>query len=295
MSATSPTTPCHYFGMKDDPATAVAYPSTGNHCFHCRYPAVPVLDHQSAYCLSPAHISCPVYNKTGTEDFPGELKYMSGQRRRGRRPVWVYYLVAGGFLLVALLIWQISRYNSLTNMADSQNLQSTQAGVIPISTPTVEILLSPTVTRTKVPPTVAPTVTATAVPYQKHALEELFIIDDRTFVMHRIEAGEQTDIMLRKFTTSVEVIEAINYINPVNLIPPLPLWVGRVIVLAPGMVKAEPNLPILEPYLVDEQDIKIDDLAAKLNIDIDQMRHYNGCFDACWLSKGEWVLVPHTK
>jgi hypothetical protein len=54
---------CPFLGLKDDPATALSFPSSHNRCFHAR-PALPVkLEFQRAYCLEINHTSCEEYNR----------------------------------------------------------------------------------------------------------------------------------------------------------------------------------------------------------------------------------------
>ena len=51
---------CPHLGLPTDPTTALRYPSVGNRC-HCNGLPRPLTVHQQeAYCLSPAHASCPL-------------------------------------------------------------------------------------------------------------------------------------------------------------------------------------------------------------------------------------------
>ena len=71
---------CPYIGLKNDPSVFFSYPSTGNQCYHCQPPAVPLQAHQEAYCLGASHADCPVYQQAGKKPLPPEFRAGESQR-----------------------------------------------------------------------------------------------------------------------------------------------------------------------------------------------------------------------
>src|SRR5690242_11597996 len=52
---------CPFLGLKDDPTTALDFPSQGNFCHHSQ-PASPVKGaHQQQFCLTAEHTACPMF------------------------------------------------------------------------------------------------------------------------------------------------------------------------------------------------------------------------------------------
>ena len=52
---------CPFVGMREDPETLTAYPSTMNLCLHQKTPKQVDFSHQAKFCLSESHVNCPVY------------------------------------------------------------------------------------------------------------------------------------------------------------------------------------------------------------------------------------------
>ena len=90
---------CPFLGLEDDPTTILYFPSAGNYC-HLVDPIAPVnLSHQQSYCLSKAHVSCPVFTSGGRGPLPDGLlasEYKPAIQRRN--------LFVGGLVLLFLII-----------------------------------------------------------------------------------------------------------------------------------------------------------------------------------------------
>jgi hypothetical protein len=64
---------CPYLGLKDDPTTALGFPSPGNHCHQGR-PISPVKGaHQEKYCLTAEYTGCPVYQASHPVPLPAAI------------------------------------------------------------------------------------------------------------------------------------------------------------------------------------------------------------------------------
>lgn len=65
---------CQYLGTQRDPASMIGRASARNFCHHCKVPVVPLLAHQSEFCLMDKFSQCPIYTGSGLEPFPAELR-----------------------------------------------------------------------------------------------------------------------------------------------------------------------------------------------------------------------------
>jgi hypothetical protein len=114
-------------------------------------------------------------------------------------------------------------------------------------------------------------------------------VADHEYLIHLAMDSEGFDYLAKTYKTSVDVIRAINY-----LLPPA-IWVNLPIVVSPGMTSVDPALPALQAYKVVDQEISVEDLAAKLQVDVSLFKLYTACPDGCNFSQGDWVIVPHSK
>jgi hypothetical protein len=69
---------CPHLGIAEDIQTCLAYPSYWNLCHRARPASVVRLGHQRNMCLSPAHLSCTVFQCKLISPLPVELR---GQHR----------------------------------------------------------------------------------------------------------------------------------------------------------------------------------------------------------------------
>jgi hypothetical protein len=90
-------TKCNYFGLKDDPKTALDFPSFGNYCHHANPAASPNTAHQKAYCLSENHKSCPVFLLSETGPLPRDAAVIDNESNVREN---FSYRILGGFLIL---------------------------------------------------------------------------------------------------------------------------------------------------------------------------------------------------
>jgi hypothetical protein len=290
MNSSSHSSICQYVGLKEDPATAISYPSTSNHCFHCQIPSVPTPEHQEAYCLVKTHTNCPVYTQPETKPFPKNIMEADSEQGSYRRPAWQFIILAVGILLGGFVLWLSYQSFSARQIPITwiSFLPATPTSVAPsIATPTVSVT-SPPSTNTPTPalPTPKPSLTSTDFPFQIHALDVPIMVGKQPILMHRALEGEQILLLTKQHQTSLKVLEWINHS------PPAPLFAGKVIVIAPGLMDIDQALPPFEPYQVTDKEISIQGLAGKLGVDLEKLKYYNRCSDTCLLVKGDWLLLP---
>ncbi len=97
---------CPYLGLKDDPNTALQFPSEGNFCHHAE-PVAPVSrQHQQEFCLTENYTLCPVYQMAQKAPLPAAILAPYVRRNRIRQVialVAVPLMVAGAAAAVNLL------------------------------------------------------------------------------------------------------------------------------------------------------------------------------------------------
>jgi LysM repeat protein len=122
-----------------------------------------------------------------------------------------------------------------------------------------------------------------------HALEIPIAIGERKLLIHCVLAGETFEMLAQTYTTTSEVIRALNpSLNP-------PLLANRAIVISPGLQSIDPALPAFQAYEVTEAEITIDELAQKLEVDSMLLRNFNACPDNCRLAAGDWLIITIPK
>jgi hypothetical protein len=277
---------CPFLGLKDDPATALSFPSSHNRCFHAR-PALPVkLEFQRAYCLEINHTSCEEYNRAPDKPLPSNLRYVSGSGLRekfGNAGVWLLLLV---FIIIVLIAWQVLSRGLLgfgnpgqlgsafsTNVV-YQTLPLVATQVLDTPTPTLFLTNTPTFPiQTFAPTVVSPHVLETPIGVQ-HKL-----------VIHRVLAGESIMSIASKYWTTVEAIQAVNYSLPI------PLRIGWLIIVPINQTNVQ-GLPTFDAFEVST-DVAVRTLAQQLSVDPALLELYNGLGNNEFMNSGDWVLVPH--
>jgi len=274
---------CPHIGLKDDPSTFFSYPSTGNCCYHCQHSAVPLLAHQAAYCLGGKHADCPVYRQAENKPFPPQFR--AGKDHRAARSgsigrlliIFIVILLLG---LVGFIFFR--KFVTPPLMAPSQTFP----------TQTIPTAIQPSATI--VPPTRSPAPTSILVPTtttvpQAHALEVPINVGDHKFIIHQVVEGQTFEMLTATYTTTPDVIRALNYFMPPSL------WENSVIVISPGLKTVDPELPAFLAYEVTEAEITIDELTQKLEVDSMLLRNFNACPDNCLLAAGDWLIIPIPK
>lgn len=196
-SADRKTQVCPFLGLKDDPATALSFPSAHNRCFHAR-PAIPIkLEFQRKYCLAINHIYCEEYIREPDSPLPSNLRYRGGSGLRGifgKAGFWIILLVC----VVVVIVWQVLSRGLLGFGKSGQTSEGTIAAFstnIGLQTPSIPAQVQNTSTPTLVVTasstfpiqTYAPTIESS------HALETP-IGNEHKLVIHRVLAGESSHI-----------------------------------------------------------------------------------------------------
>ena len=135
---------CPYLGLKEDPKTALGFPSVGNFC-HRAKPIAPVSRiHQQAYCLSEDHISCVVFNQTKESRLPAELVSPYHRRIQMRKVIYGGVLTVFLITVVIALAWRWENVGATINYFSTQIKESEflVGTVTPLSSSTQVIVVS---------------------------------------------------------------------------------------------------------------------------------------------------------
>ena len=93
---------CPHLGSREDPKTALDFPSEGNYCYHAR-PVSPVNgEHQASYCLTGQHVDCPIYTARQLKPLPAAIAAPAVRGKQVRR-VLAFAFVPVILVIMALL------------------------------------------------------------------------------------------------------------------------------------------------------------------------------------------------
>jgi hypothetical protein len=282
---------CPYLGLRDDPETALYYPSLLNHCLRAK-PAAPVkLEYQESCCLTATHAECRVYHKGPGFPLPRELRERQpwfAQIKRSTILLWVVLLV---LVIMGLILWQGLSRGSFRFAGREQPtgetvpILLTETGdLTPAVVPTPA---QDTSTPTFLPPSPSPTwtvVTSTPIVVTFHALETPIGMKHQ-FIIHRVLQGESLILISNHYGTTAEAIQMVNYYLPT------PLRVDYLIIIPVNQADVIGS-PGFEAFLV-KKDIPVEELAQNLMVDPLVFMYYNGLYNGQVLAAGAWVLVPH--
>ncbi|GAP23065.1 hypothetical protein [Leptolinea tardivitalis] len=325
---------CPFLGLRYDKTTSLAYESASNCCYHCRRPVSPTFDHQREYCLTQNHTACRVFLQNETDVFPAALQGRNPGHHRLSTPVrvslWVFVILAllglgyYYFVVRGVEIPALATGPTLVPTVDMTRPVETElaAGLIPVTgnavdeptaTPAFTLTIRPTSTVTLPPATASPmvyqTITLAAIgrrvtdpaaqpsptpgktetPSDAYiTLEKPFIIDGQEFVLHRVIEGEGYDFLALKFNTTRAILVDLNYDLS------YPLWIGSVIIIAPGMTEKVPGMPAFRIHQVTDEEAAAGRLSTAGTVDNKLLEQYNNCPADCHFNRGDWVLIPFT-
>ncbi len=288
---------CPYLGLVSDPETRFSNPNWENYC-HRVEPAQSVsYAHQEEMCFTPKYSRCSVYQAEGKKSFPSEFKGeglpLGG---RGRFSWWWI----GGLIIVAAVIFVAIRPGIF--FAPSTALTPV-GGDVPTSTPAMAgdastpsnmqeeestssaPTISPTPTITSTPTkTPTPTITPTITPTPGPALGTPFGGDEQ-YVIYRVSEGDSMGELSRSYDTSPEVIRVSSAL-PIGR----GIWPGDLLVIPIGQSDPDQVISFIPLYL--ERKTDIDELAARYEVFIRDIRLYNNLGDEEIIPGNRWLIIP---
>lgn len=279
---------CPHLSLLNDPSTSHSFASTWNACFHTKVPTVPSFEHQEGVCLTPGYVACPVYLAAQGGAFPANLqnkiKAPPPGETSNRKIIVVAGLVAALVLVIALaagvmLLRPAASPVVLPLVGQTKPVAQTTATPKPTVTATPTVLLL----------TLTPTITPTLVPFKPFVLEKSFKIGDNQFLIHVIQDGDGLDHLGQIYHTTPKIIQTINYELKV------PILAGTLLLIRPDVLDLEADARSFQFYQIPDKIIAIDELAKKFNVDLQELKYYNGCMNGCLVSRGDWVMLPHRR
>jgi hypothetical protein len=282
---------CPHLGLKDDPSTALGFPSLGNHCYHAR-PVQPVRPGaQRLYCLSGSYPNCEEFNKPPDTPLQPGLRSRHASRQLNIFKRTNLFILLAVLAVVGLIAWQVlprglfgSKNSGLVPVNTVPALSATVAApFIPIApTPAQN---TPTPTFTTVPSaTPLPSDTFTPAIESPHALETPIGIQHK-FIIHVVLDGESLPSLASHYWTTIEAIQAVNFYLPT------PIQVGWLVIIPPDQTDVS-GLPAFEPYQV-KADVAVEKLAQQLSVDPGMLKLYNSLNEAEILHADDWLIIPH--
>jgi len=290
----NPGTMCPHIGLEDDPATSLGYPSAWNYCHRAKPIAIASLDHQRTHCLTAAYTACPLFLEQGVTSMPAELRAQDIEPGHRNRAMWrtVSALVVLA-VLVAVVVWQgIARGFFSLPSQPGESTSTPTLTELPASPSEANLTLTPTggATPTGLGPTLVPTKTPlptpTTQPVLKLSLETPLGLD-QGFLIHRMMEGESLDRLASKYSTTVALIQAVNYYLP------SPLLINWTVIIPLGKIDLQ-GVPAFQPYMV-VAGMTVDEFAQSISVDASTLSYYNGLAATYKLSPGDWLLVLREK
>lgn len=283
---------CHNLGLRDDPETALGFPSSWNCCHHAKPVSPPNLEHQRNFCLTREFANCPVYSAEQKRSLPKELRIAEPATRLKKTGRWIAVLAIILLLIGSGLIFsgywsppwaeKLSIPGWISRAKPEETETYTNIPVIETDTPTIPATPNmPTedlASTTQIEPASAR--------HCAYPLETLIGMEGQ-FLVHQVEYGESMITLTENYQTTAEAIGAVNYFFP------SPLWAELVIVIPLGITEVD-DLPSLRPVLLDEDDISIEELADDLSVSTSALIEFNQMDLSCRSFHG-WVLIPAEK
>jgi len=284
---------CPHLGLKDDAATSLAYPSAWNHCHQAHPNAIASLDHQRTHCLTAAHTACPLFLATGDIPMPDELRSHLEADQMSRK-VWMRVpVLAILVVVVGVIIWQvIARGLFSPPSQDGGGASAATQTALSVPLGATDPTLTPLVEDAPLPPT--PTFTPTQIaspipttqPVLNLALEVPLGLGQR-FMIHRVMEGESLELFARRYATTIEAIQAVNYYLP------SPLLVNWTVVIPLESIDVQ-GLPAFQPIMV-VGDMTVEEFARSNSVDVATLSYFNALEASYRLARGDWLLIPREK
>jgi len=281
---------CPYLGSRDDPDTAIWYPSLSNLCYRAK-PVTPIrTNYQRIYCLTATHSECKVYQNDAGHQLPLNIWDQRQKSVQSRYSIVYLWVILPAIVFIGLLIWQglsggLSRF---TGWGDA--LWRTRPIALTIAgTPTPSIvpeLIQRTATPTSLRLSPSPTrtvATSTLTLNSFHALETPIGIE-HPFIIHRILDGESLDSISEKFGTTPQALRLVNYHLVIDLLT------NNLIIIPVNQTDVR-GLPAFQAFMV-KKGITVEALSKQLLVDQVMLEYYNELHAGQVLAAGDWVLIP---
>lgn len=277
---------CPFLGKRDDPATAIAYPSASNRCFKDESGMRPSHGHQEGFCLVADHTRCPIYirgagfSSDAEVDPPGDDQVEAPPP--GRQP----WLLGAAVVIVALLAVAAIITQGQLNYPGAPPAADVAVtdGFTPITVATATEIPLPTPT-TSTQATLTEPSNPTITPHSIMIEPDQPFGSEIRFVVHTIAQGETFEGLARQYNTTFLAMQKINGTALANAA------VGAQIVIPVGVEKLPADLPVFVPYQVPEE-TGLRELAGQFGVAIDQLARYNGLNQEDSLAQGSLMLVP---
>jgi LysM repeat protein len=278
---------CPFLGLIEDAQTPALFPFERNCCYHVRKPAPLDPEHQSTFCLAAAYHQCQVFlSDPPSASLPVELRAprAPANPRSGLLSRVVLFLLFAACVVFGLGLLYRQNQSRLSIL-----FLPTRASPRPFSvTPAVVAAITGT-------PVALDTPTASVVPTATWTLTATLSIPPGVetpigtspqLLIHRVILGESLPLLAKRYGSSSEAIQKINYQMPV------PLWEGWMVVI-PLKTTEVSALPVFKTYQVKESSLTLEKVAQSLDVNLDLIQRYNPLQAEDVLPVDCWLLIPH--
>lgn len=277
---------CQYLGLENDPGTIFNFPSLGNVCYHCKPPAVPLLEHQHKICLTNSFSDCPVFISQNEIRLPKSLSETINYKKKNQTLPWI---IGGALTIVVIgLVILLGQNNPVITPEVEDSLSSNPTQRTLTSDLNQDHTPQPEASEPFIMAEVTPNITADVT--QLLNSEVLLKLDtpigsEQKFIIHSVLNGESIEQYAVQYDTNKQSIIDVNYFLPI------PLWINWLIIIPIDLEDAN-DMPTFEAYVVTDNVITVEELALKLSIDATELIYYNGIESNYVLKSGNWLLIP---
>jgi hypothetical protein len=260
----------------------MGFPSKWNTCHRSDPIAAPRFKHQQEFCLGGKFAECPLFISQQAMPMPQDLRIPDGStsktQNNSRRTLAIALLF---FVVVLVAGWGVVLQRR-SSLAIGQATRTATSLAVPIVTVTA------TSASFQLPTAILTSTSADGTATRRpHNIYD-WIGVNYIFRIYRVEQGLSLDSLASVYNTNVAAILAVNYKLSTPLVP------GQLI-LIPINQEDVSGLPQFEIFHVTE-DITIDELAAQLDVDPDQLRYYNDIpTSEQQLYAREWIIIPRER
>lgn len=290
------TTICPSLGLYDDHSTCFAFPNPPNCCHRAKPPQPVKADYQAKYCLTARHLSCPVFTGHGRNvqwaSFNPVARDPNVFLAKWKK---ILITIGGPFLFVSVFIIGMfaiqlnpsatvqlgSGLNTPVGQLEKTNTQAIAQATLP----------SPTVQSST--PTPGPRMGTPFGPTLDSA---------GRYVLHEVQPGETLTDLARQYHTTTSVLGAANQPVQVFLTAEAMLASAGVKIIGGRLIPK--TILVVLPWRIDpegvpqfhvislSEDTRVDDLASREGISIDDLRYYNDLGEDLWIPAGRNLIIP---
>ena len=233
---------CPHLGSVNDPELRYLFANPIHICMQTQPKGGISFDHQNAYCITPNHSECPLYQKKSGKSTPEFIHKIETSGTINRRSKWFWLSVALIILIISgvglsIYFWgnetRTGRFSLIMADSPTPTIVLPEPSQTSTPLPTLTNTANPTETltpTTRPSDTPIPTNTEAAPPTPGPNLGTPF----GNYVLHRVKTGESLATIANIYQTTSERITAVN-----TILERRGVWDGDILVVPIGSEMAD--------------------------------------------------------